>query len=80
MKTLTFAQAQRRYDAMEPPDEPDDDLAETSTERLYTLLGMAEGAAEDPDVPARVRHQCDEAVGRLRAELERRACEHDENE
>lgn len=63
-----------------PPDDPYEDLAEADTEELYTFLAMAEGSAEDPDVPARVRHQCDEAVGRLRAELERRACEYDDNE
>jgi hypothetical protein len=72
MKTQTFAQAQRRYDAMEPPEDPYDDLDEMPDEELYTFLAMAEGAAEDPDVPARTRHKCDVAVGRLRAELNRR--------
>ena len=61
-------------------DERDEELAETDTDELYTLLAMAEDAATDPVFPARVRHQCDAAVGRLRAELERRACEHDDNE
>jgi hypothetical protein len=74
MKTMTLSHAQARYDAMEPPEDPYEDLAETDTGELYTLLVMAEDGAVNPDLPGRVRHQCDEAVFRLRAELERRAC------
>ena len=72
MKTQTFAQAQARYDAMEPPDDDDDDLTELSDDDLYTFLAMAEGAATDPDVPARTRHKCDEACLRLTWEISRR--------
>ena len=72
MKTTTFAQAQARYDAMEPPEDPYEDLTEMPTDELENLLWLAEGAATDPDVPARVRHRCDEACLRLTWENARR--------
>jgi hypothetical protein len=72
MKTQTFDQAQRRYDAMGPPDDGPDDLTEMSTEELEMWLAMAEGAAEDPDVPARVRRNCDEACLQIMWEISRR--------
>ena len=72
MKTETFAQAQARYDAMEPPEDPYDDLTEMPDEELGTLLSLAEAEATDYEVPARVRHQCDEACLRLQWELARR--------
>jgi len=71
MKTQTFAQAQARYDAMEPPDDGPD-LTEMPTEELERWLAMAEGAAEDSDVPARVRHRCDEACLQIMWEISRR--------
>ena len=71
MKTTTFAQAQARYDAMEPPDDGPD-LTEIPTDELENLLWSAEASAEDPDVPARVRHQCDEACLQLQWEISRR--------
>jgi hypothetical protein len=76
MKTMTMTQAQRRYDAMEPPDDGPD-LTEMPTEELEMWLAMAEGAAEDPDVPARARHKCDEACLQLQWEISRRRREED---
>jgi hypothetical protein len=71
MKTQTFAQAQRRYDAMEPPDDGPD-LTEMPTEELEDLLWSAESSAADPEVPARVRHRCDEACLQIMWEISRR--------
>jgi hypothetical protein len=47
------------------------------TEELEMWLAMAEGAAEDPDVPARARHKCDEACLQLQWEISRRRREED---
>jgi hypothetical protein len=71
MRTTTFTQARARYDAMEPPDDGPD-LTEMPTDELENLLWLAEGYATDPEVPARVRHQCDEACLRLQWEISRR--------
>jgi hypothetical protein len=71
MKTITFDQAQRRYDAMEPPDDGHD-LTEKTTEELEDLLWSAESSATDPEVPARVRHRCDEACLQIMWEISRR--------
>jgi len=71
MRTATFAQAQRRYDAMEPPDDGPD-LTEMPTEELEMWLAMAEASATDPEVPARVRHRCDEACLQIMWEISRR--------
>jgi hypothetical protein len=71
MRTTTFTQAQRRYDAMEPPDDGPD-LTEKTTEELEDLLWSAECSATDPEVPARVRHRCDEACLCLQWEIARR--------
>lgn len=72
MKIITSTEAQRRYDAMEPPDDPCDDLNELSSGELQHLLDQAEAVAEDYEVPARVRHQCDAAIRRIRRELDNR--------
>ena len=71
MKTITFAQAQRRYDAMEPPDDGPD-LTEKTTEELEDLLWSAEASATNPEVPARVRHRCDETCLQIMWEQARR--------
>lgn len=38
-------------------------------EALISYLDMADGAAEDPDIPADVRHHCERAARALRAEI-----------
>jgi hypothetical protein len=76
MRTTTFAQAQARYDAMEPPDDPPD-LTEMSDDDLYNSLALAEDSATDPEVPAGVRHRCDEACLQIMWEIARRRREED---
>ena len=72
MKSITFAQAQRRYDAMEPPENPYDDLTEKPLEELEQILGSAEDSATDADVPRVVRRRCDEICLQVQWEIARR--------
>ena len=75
MKTMTLSQAQARYDAMEPPDDPVDpygDLCEFSSGTLRHMLDQAEACACDPDVPRVARRRCDTAALRITLELRQR--------
>ncbi len=52
--------------------DPGEGLDEAAGDELETLLDLALSAAEDPDTPARVRRQCDEAVRAILTEMARR--------
>ena len=52
--------------------DPGEDLEGATGAELETLLDMALSAAEDPDTPARVRRQCDEAARAILTEMGRR--------
>ena len=52
--------------------DPGENLEEATGEELESLLDLALSAAENPDTPARVRRQCDEAARAILAEMGRR--------
>jgi len=53
-------------------DDPAEGIDEMSMEDLLTWLDMAETCATDPEVPARTRAKCDDAIRILAAEIEAR--------
>jgi hypothetical protein len=52
--------------------DPGEGLDEATADELESLLDLALSAAEDPDTPARVRHQCDESARAILTEMGRR--------
>jgi hypothetical protein len=52
--------------------DPGEGLDEATEAELESLLDLALSAAEDPDTPARVRRQCDEAAAAILTEMGRR--------
>lgn len=62
------------WQSRDDPDyrDPTEGVAEMTEEELLTWLDLAETCAIDPDLPARTRHQCDDAVRILSAEIEAR--------
>ena len=52
--------------------DPGEGLDEATEAELESLLDLALSAAEDPDTPARVRRQCDEAARAILTEMGRR--------
>jgi hypothetical protein len=52
--------------------DPGEGLDEARDDELESLLDLALSYAEDPDTPARVRRQCDEAAAAILTEMARR--------
>jgi hypothetical protein len=54
-------------------EDPAEGLDDLDDEQLEDLLDRAVSVAEDPDVSAQIRRECDEATTRIEREMARRA-------